>query len=800
MSIATAADEPLTIHQVLDWVPLNTLSEAQRETLPIGSCGAYIAPLRTDAEQGLKPESAPIRASADQSILTNTQASTSTPARAQTSNQQVLLIGDVIITQGYRQLKAQRAQYDEAAGVISAQQALEIREPGLLILGDATQLNTQENTLQVDSATYVFHDNNTRGQARQINRHTDGTLVMTGANFTQCEPGNNGWQLKGSQITLDMNARQGYAKNVRLLVKGIPIFYFPYLRFPLGDERLSGFLAPSVIYGEQGIQLSLPYYLNLAPNYDLLVTPHYLNAHGVLIDNNFRHLSQHFTTAINISHLDNDKGLVDADDQALINAGAVTESDVVPFKGKDRWSLNIDQQGGAGKAWFADIDYTKVSDIDFFRDFDFIATGQSNDSHATQKIATGYGFEHWALRLEGTQYQNLSDSVSTPYRQLPALQANGQYNWGAWSAGLNHQWIRFDHREAEEANPIITGDRLNLQYRLTYNYTPAWGFVRPTIQLKQLNYQLQDSAFRDGANSSPSLTVPQFQLDSGVVFERYSRRYLHTLEPRLLYLRSPFKDHSPLFDLTTDNRDIDFDTSTLGLSSYSQLFRDSRFTGGDRLDDANQLSLGLTTRFISNDSGLEWFSASIGQMVYFDDRKVTLDNIPQTQPRSDIVVQLAANPSETLRLSGDLSLDKHSYQTSSGNLGLSYQTPAQHLLDMNYRYVRDSVDQINTSLLAPVFNARWYVLFHGSYDYLNKRELELLSAVEYIGCCYKIRFGYRHWLDTDLANTVDASALEYDYGSFLEIQFRGLGSTGKQLDTLLGDRIETYTQWQATHY
>ncbi|MBX2809583.1 MAG: LPS assembly protein LptD [Cellvibrionaceae bacterium] len=790
--MVSAAAEDVSVRQRLDWVPLAQLTPQQRQALPVGSCGAYIAPLSEAADHGLAPELAPIRASAEQSLLT-----TDATATDATGNRQLVFIGDVIITQGYRQLAAQRAHYDEQSGVISAEQALQIREPGLLLLGDTAEINRQQDSLTLDNATYVFHNNHTRGQARQVHRGSDGLMVLDGASMTQCEPGNNSWQLKGSQITLDINARQGYAKNVRLLVKGVPIFYFPYLRFPLGDERLSGFLMPSIIYGEEGLNFSLPYYFNLAPNYDLLLTSHYLQAHGLLLDSHFRHLSRHFSTAMTIAHLNNDKGEIDGDDQALIDAGTLTEADVVPFKGQDRWSYTIDQRGGDGQPWFTRIDYTKVSDSDFFRDVDMTGIGQASDNYADQKVSAGYDFDHWALAIGASQYQPLG--AGNPYRQRPSLRANGDYHWGDWTTTLDHQWVRFDHRDASEANPIITGDRLNLNYQLAYNYQPAWGFVRPTLQLKQLNYQLQDRAFRDEAERSPSLTVPQLRLDTGVVFERYSKRYLQTLEPRLLYLRSPYKDHGHLFDLTTDNRDIDFDTAELGFS-YGQLFRHSRFTGADRIDDANQLSLGLTSRFISNQSGLEWLSIGLGQIVYFDDRQVTLNNVPQTQTRSDIVAQLRANPTEQMQLSSDLTLDKHSYHIRSGNLGFSYKTPAQHLLALNYRYVRDTVHQINSSLLAPLLSSRWHLLFHGRYDYLQKREVELLSAIEYTGCCHKVRFGYRHWLDTDLANTVAASALEYDYGSFLEVQFRGLGSTGRQLDTLLDDRIETYKQWQATHY
>ena len=792
------------LSKVLDWVSLEALNESQKQALPPGSCGAYIAPVRTDAEAKLQPQEATIRARADRSTIAQTD--------EQNNSKQVLLVGDVIITQGYRQAQAQQAQLNQSTGTLVMQGELELREPGLLVLGDATVIE-QQHTLSVDNATYVLHQQSIRGQAKKMTKTSDNTLKLDTASFTQCEPNNNTWILKGSQIILDNDAKQGHAKHVRLIVKGIPIFYFPYLRFPLGSERLSGFLAPSFSFSRDGNNASIPYYFNLAPHYDLLFTTHVIPQHGLLHEGNLRHLSRAFYTRFNTAYLQNDKGKIAESDRSLIDRGLISEAQAAPFKDQDRWMVNLHQTGGQGRRWSTTINYTKVSDIDYFKDFDTssfdgIAIGDADDTNLDQKILSTYAVDNWSVGFDLIRYQTLSKSLTLPYEQLPVISLDGDYRfdntrWSHWSIGLEHEWIQFDHPNANGSSPVLTGSRLRSDYRFGWNAEPEWGFLKPTIQLKHLQYTLDDNNFVAGAGASPSLTVPQATIDSGLYFERDGKGYLQTFEPRLFYFYSDFEDHSKLFNLTTNNQSIDFDTSELTFS-YNQLFRDTRFSGGDRIDDANQLAIGLTTRFFGTASGREWFSASIGQIKYFDDRRVTLNNTPQTQEESAIAAQMAARPSDNWRISNDLLYDDRLNKLTRGNLKLEYQTDQKHLFNLNYRFVRGTTKdnfakQIDSSIIAPLFSDRWHLLLYGAYDLERSRELETLSTIEYKACCYRIRAGYRAALNNALADTIPDSALEYEYSTFLEFHFIGLGGTGKQLDSILDENIDGYEEWQAIY-
>jgi LPS-assembly protein len=789
--------------QTLDWVPLVALTESQRQALAPGSCGAYIAPLRKDAEATLNPAEALLRATARSSSILNNNDSSSSSAEGAS---QVILIGDVVVTQGYRQLKARKAQLNQDTGMLVMDGQLELREPGLLVLGSDATVDQNQQTVEINQATYVLQAESIRGTAASLNRTGDGKLKLKSASFSRCAPNDNTWSLKGSQITLDTLSQQGVARNVRLYIKDIPIFYFPYFRFPLGDQRLSGFLAPSFGIEDSGVSTSTPYYFNLAPNYDLILTPHLVSSHGVLFEGNLRHLNRLFTTTTNAAFLGDDNGDIDPDDQLLIDNGTVTRTAAAPFAHQDRWFFNLGQVGGNGQPWSTTIDYTKVSDIDYFRDFDSQTTNSQDDSFLNQRILTSYQLANWRFGLDAISYQILDETIVDPFRQLPALAATGQYQLlekadSYLAVDLDHQWVRFDNEQSSN-NSEPTGDRLRADYKATWHFEPEAGFLRPGIALKHLQYRLDANNFAAGAERSPNITVPQASIDGGLFFERDGGSYLQTFEPRLFYFYSDFESHDELFNVTRNSQDIDFDTSALSFS-YGQLFRDTRFAGGDRIDDANQLAIGLTTRFFGRQSGREWFRASLGQITYFDDRKVTLTNIEQVDDSSLIAAQLTFNPTANWRMSSDILFDDTNDEINTGNFKIKYQNQSNHVFNANYRFVRGvndiNVRQVDMAFITPLFSQRWHLLTYSAYDTLIERQIDTVAAIEYNGCCYRVRLGYRNELDTALVNSLANENLPYDEQIFIQLHLKGLGGNSKQLDALLTDNIDGFSEWKGVY-
>jgi LPS-assembly protein len=779
------------LKQTLDWVAYERLTSEQQAELPIGSCGAYISPL-ANLNDTVNTSNSPTETSSNQSEISENE-----------GFKQITLIGDVIVKQGFQQLTADQAIYNEQTGSITIDGELTVRQPDLLLIASKGVVNQRENRLVIDDATYVIHSANIRGKGEKLSKNQE-VIDLKGSEYTSCEPGNNDWVLKGSQITIDTEKNQGSAKHVRLVVKGIPVFYWPYLRFPIGNERQSGFLYPTIGLSDGAIDMSIPYYFNLAPNYDLTLTPHFLQHHGALLEANGRHLNRYFETDITLAHLSNDKGTLSDSEQTLISEGTKTAAEITPYKNNDRWLVNINQEGGKNQRWFTTIDYNEVSDNDYLDDFDSSSLNSNSDVSLVQQITAGYQFDHWKLEINNQQYQILKDNISRPYKQLPQITLDGEYSFtnnrfGELNINLDNEWVRFDHSNADDVGDnTLVGDRTRFTYSFELDSTSDAGFFRPRLQARYLAYQLNENKLANGANNAPSLIVPQAIVDSGLYFERDGNGYQQTFEPRLYYFYSPFKDQS---DITGSGKNIDFDTSNTTFS-YSQLFRDTRFSGGDRIDDANQLSIGLTTRFIGNASGREWFSASIGKAIYFDERKVTLSGTPDATNNSLIAGRFSSQFSSHWQLTNDIIYDDDEGNVNDNTFSLKYRDDNSMLFNISHRFLRNSVaantvEQTEASIILPIANRSWYLLAHTQYDHTNGRDLEQLLGFEYNSCCYRARFAYKRFIDG--GQLTGNTNIGYDEGIVMEFQFLGLGGTGKQFDNLFEDTIEGYEQWQATY-
>lgn len=770
------------IKQTLDWVPLSELSDKQKQRLPLGSCGAYISPL-ADQDTSVDLSNEPTETSSNKSEIVE-----------KNGFQEITLIGDVIVKQGYQKLTAEQAIYSEQTGTITINGKLTVRQPDLLFIAEKGVVNQQQDSLEIDDATYVIHSANIRGKGKHVSKSQE-QIELTSSEYTSCEPGNSDWVLKGSSITIDTEKNQGTAKNVRLFVKDVPVFYWPYLRFPVGDARQSGFLFPTLSLSGGALDVSVPYYFNLATNYDLIFTPHFLQEHGTLFEANGRHLNQYFETEVNLSHLSNDSGTLSDSEERLVQAGTSTAAEVNPFAGTDRWSVGIQQTGGLQERWFTSIDYNAVSDNDYLEDFGSNTLNSNSEVSLKQQLTAGYQFNHWRLEVNNQQYQTLDDAIRKPFKQLPQITLDGEYIKGDWNTQLENEWVRFDHSDADDiGDNTLVGDRTRLKYSIELDQDWDAGFLRPRLQTQYLGYQLNSTKLSTGANSNPSIFVPQAIIDSGLYFDREGNGYQQTFEPRLFYFYSPHKNQS---DLTGSGRNINFDTGNRTFS-YNQLFTDTRFSGGDRIDDANQLSIGLTSRFINSTSGRELFSASIGKALYFEEREVTLSGQVDTDNNSPIAALVTANISENWALTNDTIYDDDTHDTSISTTSLKYRNKDSSLINFTHRFVENRSEQAEVSFILPLRSHAWSVIGHYNYDYKNNRDLEQLLGFEYHSCCYRLRFAFKRFIDDDQFIST-TTAVEYDKAAILEFQFFGLGGTGKQFEKLLDDAIDGYEQWQATY-
>lgn len=817
---ATAAtDKPRDLPAAnVDWVDEELLSAEQKADLASGCCGSYIEPVRTDDDAKLNPEDAPMRASAESSEWIQESIA--------------VLEGDVKLTQGYRQLESDKATLNQDVNTALLEGNIRLREPGVLMTGSTANMNMDSGEAQIQNASYLVHGAGARGNASTIDIDGNKVLTLDEGTFTRCEPDSNTWYLKGSELKIDPTTNQGTGKHVRLNIKGVPVFYTPYIRFPAGGQRQSGFLFPSISSSDGGgLDVAVPYYFNLAPNYDMTLTPRFISDRGEMLEAEVRHLSEDFETTISAGFLSSDKGGEDTDNDDLIEQGLLTEQQAYPYKGEDRWVFGVDQVGGLSSRWYSRIDYTSVSDVDYFRDLDNISLEVSSATHLKKSGVVGYRSKNWLYEVKAEEHQTLSTTARDQYKQLPRISIDGNYRLADnWLVELDHEFVSFDHRDKDDT-AIVTGDRARLDYELSWDKQWIWGFFKPSVMVKSLHYKLDDEYLVAGANDAPSFTAPQASLDTGLYFERegamLGNRYLQTFEPRLFYFYSERENQDELINVTAGGADVDFDTSDLTFS-YSQLFRDTRFSGGDRIDDDNRLSIGLTSRIIDPDSGIERFSASLGQVLYFEDRAISINQtedaalLDESNQRDDseFAAQIGAQFGDNWRLRSDLIWDESdNNKVRRGSASLRYKDDDLRLFNLSYRYTRknpltsdpddldndgdftdeiaQTIEQGDVSFSLPLFGD-WSAVGRANYDFTHNRELETLFGVEYNDCCYRLRLVARKWLDNDLVDSVKSLDLEEDQGIFFEFQLKGLGSIGSKVTGILNDGIYGYEEREKT--
>jgi LPS-assembly protein len=804
----------------LDWVEEQALTDEEREKMATGCCGAYIEPKRDYEDAEMDPADAPMRV-----------ASASTEVEQENIAR---LHGDVQLTQGYRQVRSDSATADQNTRIVNLEGNVQFREPGLLVTGDSAQINMDSKDMQIEQAGYLFHESGVRGTATQAKR-VDDVFYIDNATYTTCEPGSKAWRLVSSKLNINPETGIANAKHVRLEVQDIPILYAPWIRFPIDDRRASGLLFPSFDIGdENGIDYAQPIYLNLAPNYDATITPRYIQERGPMAEVEVRHMSKLTNTILSGAFLSDDDGGDDRDDDP-------TEVfNTRDFEGEDRWLVNLNHLGGIGKRWQTRVDYTKVSDSEYFRDLDNATLEVNSQTYLRQLVSASYRTDHWLFGIKGQEFQTITDDPNRidQYQMLPRLEATGNYRLGDFVFNLQNQFTAFDHDDENDTLPgylqgetffedekgtFVTGDRLRLDYGLTWDKQWAWGYFRPSVTLKHLSYNL-DNPVLGQTDDSPSVTVPVGVIDTGLFMERDTTMltgFTQTFEPRLYMVHTKYEDQSDL---------PDFDTSQMTFT-YNQLFREDRFIGGDRIGDTEQVSLGLTSRLVEQSTGIEWLRASIGQIFYLSDRYVSLNpnlsksflkglddpddlNRLQRDIAADLLrddsayaAEFAMRLSEHLRFQADVLYDEDDSELDRGNASLRYNDRNNKIFNLSYRYNRrvprlsdignqfieidSDIEQADFSTFLPISRS-WSLIGRYNYDLTNSRDLETLFGFQYESCCWKMSIISRRWLDRNDYILLPDEDLEHDNGVFFQIQFKGLAGSGSKVESILQDGIYGY--------
>ncbi len=638
-----------------------------------------------------------------------------------------------------------------------------------------SNLNTKDTN--VWKGDYQMVDRQGRGTAdlmkqRENNRYT----ILDNGTFTSCLPGSNTWSVVGTTVIQDREEEVAEIWNARFKIGPVPVFYSPYLQLPIGDKRRSGFLLPDGKYSSNnGLEFTLPYYWNIAPNFDATITPHYMEKRGTMWQNEFRYLTKAGAGLMEFDYLTSDDEYKN-------------ESGVNPDDDSRRWLFYWQHSGVLDQVWRFNIDYTKVSDDKYFNDFDS-EYGSSTDGYATQKFSVGYAVENFDATLSTKQFQVFeSQQGRNSYSAQPQLDVNFYQNdVGPFDTRVYGQAVKFTN--VNDNMPEAT--RLHIEPTISLPLSNGWASLNTEAKLLATHYQ-QDNLdkYKKYVNSNSELessvnrTMPQFKVDGKLIFDRDMDSALgwsQTLEPRVQYLYVPYRDQSNI-----NNYD-----SSLLQSDYSGLFRDRTYGGLDRIASANQVTTGVTSR-IYDDASIERFNVSLGQIYYFTQSRTGDDNINWEKDKDTGSVIWAGDTywrmTDRWGLRGGLQYDARLASVSTGNGVIEYRRDNDRLVQLNYRYAspafiqatlpsfstaeqyKEGISQVGMTASWPVVD-RWSVVGAYYYDTKAQQTADSMLAVQYNSCCYAIRVGYERKI-----NGWEDAESKYDNVFGFNIELRGLSS------------------------
>ncbi len=656
-------------------------------------------------------------------------------------DQPVTFSGDVRVRFGDQQLDTDELFYDRQSNVIDLPGRLLYRDAFISLEAANARYDMGASTGEFAEARYHIAGAEGAGHATSVVMLGPDQARLDDFDFTTCGLVNPDWQLKARQVDLDLDRGQGTARHARLELRGVPLLYTPWMSFPLDDRRKSGFLYPRIgLSSDDGLDLTIPWYWNIAPNQDATFSPRFIYNRGTMLGTEYRFLTRRQAGRINVEVLPDDDRY-----------------------GDDRYFARLEYNARLARNWRARADLRRASDEDYFLDLGNNLADSTVQFLRSLAMVSGIG-QLWSVSILADLIQVLDDSVPPrrePYRRLPRIEFVGELplTWN-FRGQLDSELVHF------ERDVGITGTRLDLYPRLVFDLLrPGW-FVRPSVGVRSTTYNLNGAE-----ESTQSRTLPIASLDAGLVFERETAgRRIQTLEPRLFYLYVPFEeqDELPVFD----TRELTF--------GFSQLFHHNRFTGPDRQSDANQLTVALTSRLLDGADGRSVFDLSVGQIFYGRDLKVQLPNVPEDdRPVSATVAEAQWRPARNIAVSAGLQYDTEKDDIDVGAFGLQYRDRHGRQAALGYRFRRDRVDQADVRLRYPV-TGNLNLIGRVNYSFREDEALELLGGIEYESCCWALRLVGREFIRDRQAEKRSAI--------YLELHLKGLGSLGRRPYDLFRDQ------------
>jgi LPS-assembly protein len=627
--------------------------------------------------------------------------------------------------------------------------AVTLTNSDVTVYTEDLHVDRETETIVVAGAGFEMPKRPARGSADELLIRSDSTMSVLGVLFTTCPADNVAWELKARSVDFDVNAGIGAARGVKLQFKGVPILYAPYFSFPINDERKSGFLTPDISDRDRtGFDLRVPYYLNLAPNYDLLLEPRYMSERGTQLRSEFRYLLPRSEGQFDFEYLPDDDEI-----------------------DRTRRYLNLSHETLFGDGWRVLSGIQEVSDDAYFDDLGN-SLAVTSQTHLNRFLDVDYFAPHWSMLARLQNYQTI-DPVLTPeqrpYERVPQMAFFGRWRGARVQFQSDAELVNFDRDVG------TTGWRFDSTQEVSMRFARAGMYLTPAVAWRQTNYRLDEPNL--AGDDSLARSLPVGSLDMGLTFERgagASGDWIQTLEPRLLYVQVPYEDQAdlPVFDTVLPDFNL------------IQLFRKYQFVGPDRVTDTDQVSFGVTTRLIDARGGRERLTATLGQTRYLNAQRVSLPGTaPNAANASDYVAEMSIGLRDAWNLDVGYQWNDAADSTSRVETRFEYRPQDDRLFGFGYRYRQDLLEQGDFSLVWPVAE-RWRLIGRYSYSLLEKEPLEQFVGWEYDACCWRFRMVGRRYVSRRTGETDSAISIQ--------LELKGLSQRASSPEELLDRGILGY--------
>lgn len=646
-------------------------------------------------------------------------------------------IGSVELTRADQFLSTELLRYRPETGLVSLPSPLSYRDAQLELDASSGQFGLFQESGDFNDLRYRLTGSSAQGGAEAVHITGSRRTELVNLWFTTCPGDDPEWLLSARELELRHEEGVGVARGAKLKLGKVPILYLPWMTFPIDDRRKTGFLYPSLsTANDNGVEVSIPWYWNIAPQMDATLTPRYYTERGFMLSGEYRLLTRRSYTVVEGDYMPDDK-----------------DRDTDRWRYLARWNMAIN------RSWRAGADLERVSDNEYFQDFGGNLAQTSRQFLRSDATLDGAG-RYWIFSALFDDFQVIDDAVRPdrePYSRLPrlAFMLDAPLGRGGFGTRLDAEAVYFDRDTG------VVGARADLTPSLVWSRQRAWGFLEASAGYRYTAYDL-DLRGAEG-DSSPDRGLPIFSLDSGLYLERdRAGGGTQTLEPRLFYLYVPYEEQSQL---------PDFDTGDFTFG-FAQLFATNRFTGADRQTDANQLTLAASTRSFSGRNGRESWNLNVGQILYLDSPRVTLDEeTPLNEDTSPFLAEFNWHPLDRTNVRLGVQWSWENRELDVGVVGLGHTARNGSRVAFEYRFRRDRLDQFDVRWLWPI-NERWRAFTRVNYSLEESDLLEGLVGVEYESCCWALRVAARRYLRDRNGGERDAL--------YVELRLKGLGAFGRR--------------------